>query len=663
MNAITGMAELALREDMPQTTHEYILTIKQAGVNLLSIINDILDFSKIESGKLEIVPVKYTLSSLVNDTVNIIRTRVMEKPVRFFTNIDGNIPNNLIGDETRMRQIILNLLSNAVKYSQKGHIGLTITEFKRKDKLVWLEISVADTGKGIKPEDQAKLFNEFIQVDTKKNRHIEGTGLGLAITKRLCITMGGDITMNSEYGKGSIFTAIIPQVFESQEPFAAVEEPEKKKVLVYEGRVVYAEAICWALRNMGVPFTMVTNQNDFTSTLYREEWFYIFSGYGLYEKIEPLMKQDISVFCGGKKPSLALMVEWGTETFIPGVRFVSIPIQSLSIANILNGQEDIKGYVKNSDGIRFTSPKARILVVDDISTNLKVAEGLLAPYHAEVDTCLSGLKAIELVKRNEYDLIFMDHMMPEMDGIETTTAIRAWEKEQNHTSAAETEQNTSSAENKQNSSGFTEGETQSNDRNSLARIPVIALTANAVVGMREMFLKNEFDDFLSKPIDVSKLDEILDRWIPEEKKEKWTENKEQRSDGKDSNSHSDNSNSVINFPAIHGVDIIKGISMTGGTLNSYKQVLALICKDIDERMLFLLKEQKEDTLPTFIIHIHSLKSAIASIGAQGVSSVAAKLETEGKAGNLVFIKENIPDFIRQLTVLKKDILAALTVDM
>jgi len=304
MNAITGMAELALRENMPNTVHEHILTIKQAGINLLSIINDILDFSKIESGKLEIIPIKYTLSSLINDTVNIIRTRLMEKPIRFFTNIDGKIPNYLIGDEARLRQIILNLLTNAIKYSEKGQIGLTITVDKRNDTQVWLMIKVSDTGKGIKQEDQAKLFGEFIQVDTKKNRSIEGTGLGLAITKRLCIAMGGDIKIKSEYGKGSTFTAIIPQDIESKENFAEVEEPEKKKVLIYERRLVYANAISWALENMNVPHTTVTNQNDFAAALYREEWFYVFSGYGLYDKIEPLMKQDSAVFSAVKSRPL-----------------------------------------------------------------------------------------------------------------------------------------------------------------------------------------------------------------------------------------------------------------------------------------------------------------------------------------------------------------------
>ena len=488
MNAVIGMTELLLRGELSDEARSKAQDIKQAGNNLVSIINDILDFSKIEAGKLEIVPVKYMLSSLINDTVNIIRMRIGEKHLRFFTNIDGSIPNNLIGDEVRLRQILLNLLSNATKYSEKGHIGLSVTIQKRDDKQVWLKIAVTDTGKGIKPKDQAKLFSEFVQVDTKKNRGIEGTGLGLAITKRLCTAMGGDITAESEYGKGSTFTAIIPQAIESEDPFALVIEPEKKKVLVYEGRSVYAEAVCWSLKNMKIPYTMVTNFEDFSEALYWEEWFYIFSGYGLYEKIRPLLD---TAFGGGKKPPLALMVEWGTEAYIPGVRFVSLPVQSLSIANILNGMADSKGYNDSSEIIRYAFPDARLLVVDDIATNLKVAEGLLAPYRATVDTSLSGMHAIEMIKqaasqKRGYDIVFMDHMMPEMDGIEALAGIRELGMR--------------------------------NEELGIKQMPVIALTANAVVGMREMFIANGFNDFLSKPIDVSKLDEMLNRWIPREKR-------------------------------------------------------------------------------------------------------------------------------------------------
>jgi two-component system, sensor histidine kinase and response regulator len=638
MNAITGMAELALREDRHELVREHILTIKQASANLLSIINDILDFSKIESGKLEIVPVSYQLSSLVNDTINIIRMRLMEKPIRFYTNIDGNIPNNLFGDETRMRQIFLNLLTNAVKYSEKGVIGLTINADKRDEKKIWLKITVSDTGKGIKKEDQDKLFNEFVKVDLKNNQSIEGTGLGLVITKRLCAAMGGEINFESEYGKGSLFMAVIPQGVESEIPFAAVEEPEKKKILVYEGRSVYAGAVCWTLENLNVPYRLVTNQEDFADALYRgpqpspqgegsplEEWFYVFSSYGLYEKIKPVLGQSDSAFYKGKKPPMALMVEWGTEAYVPGVRFVSIPVQSLSIANILNGKADSKDD-KNSGIIRFSFPGARLLVVDDIATNLKVVEGLLAPYKTTIDTCTNGLQAIELIKtaafsNRDYDVVFMDHMMPGMDGIEATAAVREWEKERQEKSDSRQRQ-----------------------------IPIIALTANAVVGMREMFIEKGFNDFISKPIDVSKLDEILNRWIPEEKREEGKGKSEEES------GQLTMSNEQL---AIPGVDVQKGITMTGGTLAAYKQVLTLFCKDAQDRLPLLQETPNLDNLPMFTINVHALKSASASLGAQDVSVAASELEAAGKAANLDFIREHLPAFTQMLKKLTENIRTAL----
>ncbi|MDR0455252.1 MAG: response regulator [Treponema sp.] len=621
MNAIIGMTEILLRGELSDEARSHAHDIKQAGNNLVSIINDILDFSKIEAGRLEIVPVKYLLTSLINDTVNIICMRIGEKPLRFLTNIEGNIPNNLTGDEVRMRQILLNLLSNAVKYSEKGYINLTITVHKKEAERIWLKIIVADTGKGIKPEDQEKLFGEFVQVDTKKNRGIEGTGLGLAITRRLCLAMGGDITMESEYGKGSAFTVIIPQRIESEIPFAAVEEPEKKKTLVYEDRAICASSVRWSLENMNVPHAIVTNQDDFTAALRREEWFYVFSGYSFYKNIKPLLEQPDTDFPGGKKPPLALMVEWGTEFFIPNVRSLSMPVRSLSIANILNGKADNKGYVKHSGAIRFCFPRARILVVDDIPTNLKVAEGLLAPYRAKVETCLNGLQATEMVRqasleKRDYDMVLMDHMMSEMDGIEATAAIRAWEKEQQKKDSAR------------------------------QQIPIIALTANAVVGMREMFLENGFDDFLAKPIDVSKLDEILGRWIPKEKREKGNDNRDDASLLPASSSQ---------LPAIPGVDTEKGIAMTGGTLASYKQVLSIFCKDTEDRLPLLQKIPEADTLPSFITQVHALKSASASIGAAEISALAAGLETAGKAGDTAFIQKNLPAFTEHLAELTVEI--------
>jgi len=496
MNAITGMTELLLRGNLSDEARKYAQDIKQAGVNLVSIINDILDISKIEAGKLEIIPVKYLFSSLINDTINIIRMRLIEKPIQFNTNIDGNIPNGLIGDQTKLRQIFLNLLSNAVKYTERGHINLAITVEKRVDKQVWLKIIVSDTGKGIKPEDQSKLFGDFVQLDVKKNLGIEGTGLGLSITKHLCLAMYGDINVESEYGKGSTFTVIIPQVVESEELFILTNEIE--------------------------------NKSD------------------------------------------------------------------------------------TSDMIRFTLPRVRLLIVDDIPTNLKVAEGLLSPYRATVETCLSGAEAIEKIKKQDYDIVFMDHMMPEMDGIETTTAIRAL------------------------------------DDRRFKTIPIIALTANAISGMREMFIEKGFNDFLAKPIDVFKLDEILEQWIPKEKKQQDVVIVKNDKSEKNATALPNQKSQV---PDISGVDVKRGIAMTGGTVARYCAVLSIFRNDAQERLPLLKNMPTADNLPVFVTQVHALKSASASIGAAEISASAAAIEAAGKNGDLALIEKLLPSFAKNLAEL------------
>ena len=627
MNAITGMAELLLRGKLSNEARSYALDIKQAGSNLLSIINDILDFSKIEMNKLEINPVEYQLASLINDTINIIRARMLVKPLRLFTNIHGSIPNNLIGDEVRLRQILLNLLSNAVKYSAKGLIGLSITADRREDERVWLRISVSDSGRGIKSEDLAKLFSEYVQFDAKMNRGIEGTGLGLAITKHLCVAMGGDISVESEYNKGSVFTVLIPQDIGEQKPFAAVKDAEQKNVLIYDRRDGYAKSICWSLQAMGVPHTMVTTHDDFVKALREQEWFYVISGIGLFrEKLKPVMGKPASDFPGGKKPPLALMVEWGTEIDITEARFLFTPVHSLSIADLLNGKEDkysAKMYGSYEE-IRFVLPNARLLVVDDITSNLKVAEGLLAPYQAAIDTCTGGAQAVELVKRHSYDIVFMDHMMPDMDGIEATNAIRAWEA------------------------------SQKNDPSPRRPVPIIALTANAVMGMREMFIQNGFNDFLAKPIDVSRLDAILDHWIPKEKRE----------DASDNGSAGEPPNipalPVLPMLTIPGVDVPRGITITGGKLDFYNKLLGMVAKDAEERLALLKNTQlSSSNLPAFATHAHAIKGVAASVAATEAAAQAAKLEAACRAGDLALAQEAFSNFEKLLSDLIKDIRMAL----
>ncbi|MDR1949871.1 MAG: histidine kinase, partial [Spirochaetaceae bacterium] len=252
LNAIIGMSELALEDPAAPDLKEYISNIRQAGSNLLSIINDILDLSKIESNNFHLTEISYQFSSLINNVINVIRVRFHEKPVLFIANIDAHIPNDLRGDEVRIRQILFNLLSNAVKYTEDGFIKFTVTGTITAADSVTLQFEVADSGLGIKDEDIGKLFDNFTRLDAEHNQGIEGTGLGLAITKRLCNAMEGDITVSSVYGQGSVFTATVPQKYSGDAEFAAVERPAEKEVLLYDERPLYGDSVSATLENLGV---------------------------------------------------------------------------------------------------------------------------------------------------------------------------------------------------------------------------------------------------------------------------------------------------------------------------------------------------------------------------------------------------------------------------
>jgi len=482
MNAIIGMADLALREEDRDDAREHIHTIKQAGINLLSIINDILDFSKIEAGKLQITAAPYFLSSVINDVVNIIRMRETVPQVQFAVNVDSNIPNELAGDEARIRQILINLLGNAIKYTDRGYVQLTIRMEPAGIGSVTLAMEIKDTGKGIKPEKIERLFEEYMQTDDEPDKNGEGAGLGLTITRALIKAMGGKITVESEYGKGSVFTVYFPQKILSQEKIAAIEDAENKQTLVYESRRIYADSICGALKNMNGFYSTAENVHDLEQKLSQGGIKYIFTSYELYNisrNIFEKYKQDAKII---------LLTEFGEKITESGLGVLSMPVYSATLAKFLNNTSDSGYKSENMDlSERFTAPDARVLIVDDINTNLAVARGLLEPYNLQIDLCSSGIQAIDAVKSKNYDIVFMDHKMPVMDGMEAASRIRALKG-------------------------------GANEEKKYKNLPIIALTANAVTGMREMFLENGFNDYLSKPINTAELDEILEKWIAQEKK-------------------------------------------------------------------------------------------------------------------------------------------------
>ncbi|GHU06637.1 hypothetical protein FACS1894158_13710 [Betaproteobacteria bacterium] len=606
MNAIIGITELILHEPVSKAVRSYTMDVKQAGLNLLSLINDILDFSKIESGKMELIEAEYNLSSLIHDIVTIIKVRIAEMPVNFSVFVDSQLPAVLIGDETRVRQILLNLLSNAAKYTPKGEISLSIEGHGISTGDDGGEIIIAckvqDSGIGIKPEDIKKLFNEFERVDTQANVHVEGTGLGLVITRNLALMMGGDIAVQSEFGKGSVFTVRIRQKFKAQNRFAQVDNAVEKTVLVYESRrKIAAGWLIKTLENLDVRAQYVDTPEAFESALGESHYDFVFSWSFLAEEVaNALARHGLN--------TVSVVLDAKTSDSIPlGAHALMLPAYSLSVSNVLNGETDTRHFADQETGPRFKLPDVKVLVVDDIEVNLRVAKGLLSYYEIQIDCALSGATAIQMAARNHYDLIFMDHMMPQMDGIEATARLRALG-----------------------------GENET--------LPIVALTANAISGMREMFLASGFSDFLSKPIEVAKLNDILERWIPKERRVEYrVEGTVQTGAG------------TAFIPPITGVDVILGLSRIGGKAKDYMELLAIFVNNTEER----LKKLDPSDLMTFSIHVHAIKSAAANIGATDVSAVAAILEHAGKANDQAAVAGHWDDFVASLKTLNANIRIAL----
>jgi len=609
MNTIIGMSELALRSDTMSRVQEYVEGIKQAGLNLLSIINDILDISKIEAGAMEIETTSYSLSLLLNHIIAMAQIRIAEKPVTFIVDVDASLPNLLNGDEVRIRQILSNLLSNAIKYTHNGYIRLTVTGqiSSRSMNEIILGFEIADSGIGIKDQDMPNLFRSFTRLDMKKNQGVEGTGLGLAIARSACRAMGGDIIVSSKYSEGSVFSVTIPQGIVEKEALAHVENPSEKAVLCYEKQSLYAESIVRTLQNMGVPVTIKNNADEF----FRE----LSGGNYPFALVNIELAEKANEFINSKLPgtTLVLLANDGEPVTFGNTPIVNRPAYSIPLASVLNHQ--LGAGLQKQQGKRFIAPDARILVVDDINTNLVVTAGLLAIYQSHIDTCTNGADAISMVQREHYDIVFMDHMMPEMDGVEATRNIRALE-----------------------------GDYYRN-------VPIIALTANAIIGMKEMFLSNGFNDYLSKPIDVSKLDDILAIWIPAEKQAQETGDEETKTD-----------QGVFPNDVFTGDSPIQGVDFQEGKKRypekTYLDILRAYCTftpDLLEKMRYAKNENfSEEVMEEYVVTVHGLKGSTYGICAEAMGKRAEALEHAARKRDMQFIQTNHDLFIQAVEKLLKE---------
>ncbi len=477
MNAIVGLSEIIMEESRGTRVYTNARDVRSAARDLLAIINDILDLSKVESGKMELNQTDYDIKAVVDEVVGLMDLAASRRGLLLLCEYDKTIPSRYNGDRGKIKQILINLLNNAVKFTREGHVKISVGGTPGpeagQESLVFM---VEDTGCGIREEDRQRIFDNFTQVDAKRNRSVEGTGLGLSITRYMVELMGGNIRLESVYNQGTTFTVTIPQKVVDQRTLAEV-------------------------------------------------------------------------------PDVSARDEEAAELFTT------------------------EGY--------------RVLVVDDNRVNLKVAKEFLKGYGFELEEAESGKEAIRLVRENLYDIIFMDHMMPEMDGIETVEVIR-----------------------------------RDCGENGTAPV-IIALTANAMEGVGERFLSCGFQDFLTKPMDRALLNEALMRWIPEDRRKKRE-----------------------GSPALRGMNpetvYIKGIDLDAamryhlGSAVDFRELLDLYCIEGGRKTGLLRDLFERKDYGRYAIEVHGLKSASANIGATKLSQMAQAHEEAANGGDEAFIEEGFP---------------------
>jgi PAS domain S-box-containing protein len=638
MNVILGITEMQLeKEGLLQDTRDALDKVHKAGYLLLNIINDVLDFSKIEANKLELMPINYDVASMISDTVQLNIMRYDSKPIQFALQVDENIPKTLYGDELRIKQILNNILTNAFKYTDSGKVLMSVcAEYKHeqgKEPGIELVFRISDTGRGMTSEQVDKLFDDYTRFNMEANRITEGTGLGMGITKQLVHLMNGEISVESEPDKGSVFTVRLPQGIVAESGVFGKELVKNISQLSYNQPAQKKSGLRIVREYM--PYGSVLIVDDMEPNLYVARG--LMFPYGLSIETAISGTEAISKIKNGAKFDIIFM-----DHFMPGmdgIETVKIirefgytrPIVALT-ANAVVGQADmfmengfdgfiskpidirqlnatlnklirdrhpaetveaahrLKENLEQTASARLDLSYMKALVVDDFLPNLNVAVGMLRKYKIQVDSVLSGQEAVDLIKKGEtaYDIIFMDHLMPDMDGIETTRMIRSIGTEY------------------------------------AKSVPVIALTAvigdtaEDAVADGQIFLDNDFQAVLSKPLSLAKVDTFFKDWIRLKNKKNTLD-----ADKKEKNMKIE----------IAEVDESKVMELYDGDMDIFLPVLRSYLSVIPAA-LEKMRAVSAETLADYRVSVHGVKSTSESIGAQEARRMAAELEALAKAGDL-----------------------------
>ncbi len=602
MHAISGMADMLLLSDqLGATEHMQAENIKLASQNLLGLINDILDISKIEAGKLELYEERYDFATMFHDVVSIISMRARDRGLSFLTQIDPDIPKEMIGDSVRIRQVLLNLLGNAVKFTEKGYVTLRIQR-QYHDSQIMLRFEVVDTGVGISPQDMGRLFGVFEQLETTRKHNRQGTGLGLAISRQLVSLMHGQLDVHSEPGQGTTFFFTIPQQIVGDMPIAEVPEARSKRLLICTDQPAFADnAIEMAARLkvkavQGLP----SEAAGFTHML-------------IDLSAEPAYTWVRQPSTPGCQRALLIDPATALTAYIRMTdRVLFQPLHIISLSALLNDVQTAGGIAASTQRNReciFQTIDARVLLIDDNEVSLMVASNLLSLFGLQVDRASSGRQGIAMLENSAYDIVFVDHVMPDMDGVEVVRAIR-----------------------------------QMGGR--FAKQHILMLSANVMPESRKMFLTAGATDMLAKPIELPKLSQLLAEYLPPEKQVAAQSGAAQ--------------SGYLQARLTQLEQALRPLSLqrasyllsTGNIeqIDDYLAEMQSVCAQLTPHVEQLRRGAGHVTQYASLVGtLQAARKLLAHIGETRLSTRAKLLATSLEQGDLGFVRENMRFFVGELT--------------
>ncbi|WP_068829746.1 response regulator [Pseudomonas sp. BMS12] len=594
MNAIIGMSHLALKTDLNPRQRDYLGKIQQAGQHLLGIINDILDFSKIEAGKLSIEHIDFDLQQVLENLASLIGDKVGSKGLELVFNLDPAVPQHLVGDPLRLGQILINYANNAVKFTEAGEVEVILRAEQRGAEQLLLYMGVRDTGIGLTPEQQGRLFESFQQADTSTTRKYGGTGLGLAICKSLAEAMGGHVGVESTVGQGSLFWCRVPLGIAGEQGPRLLPQADLRgrRVLVVDDNDSARQVLYDLLGSMSFRVDAAASGPDALrqvqeAALRREPYELIVLDWQM-PGMDGLETGRRILELGLQPPPHLLMVTaYGREEVLQGAERVGIedvllkPINpSLlfdSLIRSLGGKGSAQGFARLPVGEAVPNfAGQRVLLVEDNELNREVACGLLEESGLQIDQAEHGQIALDLLRANpdgHYALVLMDMQMPVLDGIATTEALRREPR--------------------------------------FAGLPIVAMTANAMPADRERCLAAGMNDHLGKPIEPAELWQALSRWMAASPMEQPVATP----------------CPVLPDWQLPGVDLASGMRRVLGKPELYLRLLGKFSvsqADFAARLRQLLADGEQEAAER---EAHSLKGLAGNLGAGDLAALAAALES------------------------------------